>query len=259
VLLYLYGLTSADAPDPGGVAGLHEGPVRLIRDAGLAGIVSEVPAGPYSADHLEARMADLEWMGRRGVEHERVLNWFVDRGAVVPLAPFSLHANEDRVRERLRELAGRVGPLLERLAGRREWGVRVRRTPAVAHHLGELSPRLRALIEQIDGASPGRRYLLERKLDAARADELRSAVDRLARDWFGRLAERAEQAERLPIAVQSDSSDAEVPVLHAAFLVADEALPGFERALADLVGHFSALGFAWEFTGPWPPYHFVEP
>ena len=46
-------------------------------------------------------------------------------------------------------------------------------------------------------------------------------------------------------------------VLNAAFLVAPDRLNAFQQTLTSLVERHGAHGFRFDFTGPWPPYHFA--
>src|SRR5690606_20243801 len=113
-------------------------------------------------------------------------------GPVVPLSLFSLHRDEARVRSRLATEAERVLPLLERLRGRREWRIKLwRRDAVVADHLDELSPTLQALSAEIEQAAAGRRYLLLKKRDAARSEELRRVSERVGQVLFEALREAA--------------------------------------------------------------------
>jgi len=47
-------------------------------------------------------------------------------------------------------------------------------------------------------------------------------------------------------------------VLNAAFLVSPVALEPFQRMLTELVERHGPHGLRFDFTGPWPPYHFVN-
>ena len=258
MLLYLYGIVGgeSDAP-PGDLAGLESAPVRLLQEGPLAAVVSEVRADRYADDELNARLGDIAWVGERGLAHERVLDWFAERGPVVPLSPFSLHRDEARVRERLTAESGRVLPLLERLRGRREWRVKVwRRDEQVAQHLDELSPMLRALSVEIESAPAGRRYLLLKKRDAARGDELRRVSERVGQLVFEELRGHADGGTVLPAPRDLPPSNRTL-TLDSAWLVEEEAFAAFQRRLGELAGEFQPNGFEFEFTGPWPPYHFT--
>jgi hypothetical protein len=245
-LLYLYGIVGADAPEPPEeFSGLEGLPVRLVRAGSVAGIVGEVPAGEYAGEALDRRLSQLDWVGERGIAHERVLTWFADRGAVIPLKPFSLHQSAEAVVERLAVGEESFRQTLDRLAGRQEWGIRLwADEERVLAHLHEISPPIRELSEEIHAAAPGRRFLLTRKKEAIEADELRSSSLAVARHVYEALSDVADSAVRLPIPPPQGER---LLVLHAAYLVAE---PEFER--------FGTLGFACDFTGPWPPYHFAE-
>ena len=258
-LWYLYGIVEAEAPEPAPeLVGLEGRPVRLIREGSLAAAISELPEEEYTDEALDARLADLAWVGERGIAHEQVLDWFAERGPVVPLSLFSLHRDEGRVRSRLREEEERVLPLLEALRGRREWRVKLwRRDETVGEHLEELSPTLKALTAEIDQAPPGRRYLLTKKRDAARADELKRVSDRVAQVVYEGLGTEAERGVVVPTP-RGVPQSGHVLTLDSAWLVTDGRYAGFHRRLGELAGEFQPHGFEFEFTGPWPPYHFTD-
>ena len=257
-LLYLYGIVPADAADPAGeIAGLEEAAVRVLRGEGLGAVVSEVDADTYADEALNARLGELEWVGERGLAHERVLDWFLERGPIVPLSLFSLHRDEERIAERLVEEKERIVPLLERLRGRREWRVKLwRRDAAVGDNLDELSPTLKALSAEIEQAPPGRRYLLLKKRDAARVDELRRVSERVGQVVFQGLAGHADAGTVIP-APRGAPETGRVLTLDSAWLVQEATFPAFQQRLGELAGEFQPNGFEFEFSGPWPPYHFT--
>lgn len=258
-LVYLYGIVPGDAADPpGDLSGLEGGPVRLLREGELAAAVSDVPATAYADEPLDARLGDLAWVGERGLAHERVLDWFAERGPVVPLSLFSLHRDDARVRARLADEAERVRPLLESLRGRTEWRVKLwRRDSVVAEHLDELSPTLKGLAAEIEQAPPGRKYLLLKKRDSARAEELRRVSERVGQVLFEALREHADRGVIIP-ATRGAPQTGHVLTLDSAWLVNEPAFTAFQQRLGELAGEFQPHGFEFEFTGPWPPYHFTE-
>lgn len=256
-LLYLYGITPADTPDPSGVEGIDGGAVRLVRSGPLAAAVSAVDPAQYSDEQIEARLSDLQWVGDRGLAHERVLDWLTEHGPVVPLSLFSLHAGEERVGDRLRSEEDRLVATLESLRGRREWGVKLWRGAEVEEHLATLSPVVAGLTREMEEAPPGRRFLLSKKLDQLRAEEVRRVGARVSHEVYSALRSEAERSTTVPLPPPTDQAPRTL-VLHAAFLLEDAAFPAFQRRLTELAGTFQTIGFQFEFTGPWPPYHFAE-
>ena len=255
-LTYLYAVVpeDAEAPPPE-LAGIDGGPVRLLRADGVAAAVGEVSAEEYGEEALNARLQDLAWVGERGAAHEGVLLWLADRGPVVPLTLFSLHRDEAQLRARLEVAAPRLREALERLRGRREWGVRLWRPDArVAEHLDRLSPRLRGLAEEMEAATPGKRFLLAKKREALLQDELRAAGAEAGRQVFAELRPLA--AEAVALALPARGEDRAL-VLNAAFLVDDSAYAAFQQGVTEAARRWGESGFELEFTGPWPPYHFA--
>ena len=258
-LTYLYGVVPAGAPDaPDELTGIDDAPVRVVRGERVAAVVSEVGAAEYADDLLDERLSDLSWVGARGLAHEGVLDWFAERGPVIPLSLFSLHRDEARVSERLAGESERFERVLERLRGKREWGVKLwRDDERLAGSLAQLSPAVAALAAEIEQAPPGRRVLLEKKRDAVRADEMRRVSSRVTHEVYARLRDAAAESTTVSIPANATPT-ARVLVLHAAFLVADSDFDAFQRRLSELAATFQPTGFEFEFTGPWPPYHFAS-
>lgn len=256
-LTYLYAVVPGDAPElPDGLRGIEGAPVRLLRAGGLAAAVGDVPADAYGEEALDRHTSDLAWVGERGAAHEAVLLWLADRGPVLPLTLFSLHAGPERVRALLEAEEDRFRRGLARVAGRREWGVRLWRVDArVAEHLDQLSPRLRDLAAEVAAASPGKQFLLRKKAAGMREEELRSVGADAARQAFAALLLPAAEARALPAAARGD--EGRTLVLDAAFLVDEAAFGDFQRGVTEVAHQWGAAGFELEFTGPWPPYHFA--
>jgi hypothetical protein len=254
-LLYLYGIVPPDTSEPPAeLRGVHGAPVRLLDAGGARSVVSEVAEADFSAEAIDARLKEVEWVGARGAEHERVLTWFVDRGTIIPFSLFSLHRDARALAERLEGMSAEIGAALAGLAGRREWGVRIwADDAALAERADRLSPRLAGLREELEEASPGRRFLLTKKLDKLRADEARRLARERAAAAFDRLRKRAEAAARTP--APSRGGERRL-VLDAAFLVPDDGYERFEREVGGVAGELAEAAMDVQFTGPWPPYHF---
>jgi hypothetical protein len=79
-------------------------------------------------------------------------------------------------------------------------------------------------------------------------------------DIVEQLGRTAAEIVRSPIPRAADRTPATgTMVLNAAFLVAPSALEAFQRTLTSIVERHDQRGFRFDFTGPWPPYHFAHP
>jgi len=257
-LYYVYAVvpsTNAIAAAPAGIDG-HA--VTLITSGDVAALTSRVDASTYG-EGLDDRVADVAWIAPRATAHDSVLTWAGDVGAVVPLPILSLFRSEQAVREMLTARHEELASLLTYVSRGREYGVRIfRLDDELRRSLGSFSTRVATLEAEVaDAKSPGQGYLLRRKLDQARKDELRAVAAEIATVAYSELAARsiASTQDALPKPSPEMTGAA---VLNASFLVAHDRIDEFRAAVTELVRAHERRGFRVEFTGPWPPYHFTR-
>jgi hypothetical protein len=252
------------------VAGIDAAPVTLVGDTAdvhahsTAVLVSSVDASKYAPGEVESRVGQLEWLAPRAEAHDRVVTAAADAAPVIPLPIFSLFRDEAAIRAMLAGRREELRRLFARLRGAREYTVRVYRDDAKLNAaLSEMSPHIRELESGADRASPGQRYLLQRKLDEARRTELKRVSSAVAQETHRVLSAvaRAAVRETLPAAlatVEAGSTNTQPAILNSSFLVDDERLDDFRRTLSDVIALRSPAGFRVDFTGPWPAYHFAR-
>jgi hypothetical protein len=257
---YVYGVIRADAPFTGNVEGVDDAPVSVETVGGLAMLVSSLPAASYSPSRIEAGAASVDWVGPRAVAHDRVLTWASDRTAVIPFPMFSsMWASRDAARAMVQKRAAELESALERVGRGREYALRLYRVDAeLRASLGEFSDEMRALADEAARATPGQRYLIERKGEEKAKTETRAVAQRVAGEVRDGLASHSLASATSPIPRSTAADAPGTMVLNAAFLVAPAALDDFRRALTAMVDRYQTRGFRFDFTGPWPPYHFAN-
>jgi len=260
-IAYVYGVVAGAAvqsddapaaphPVPDGVEGA---PVRIVpvRD-GMGALVSGISA--EVATSVAERGGDAAWLAPRAIAHDAVVTWAADvaDGAIVPFPMWVMASDDHGVVGMIAGREAELRAMLGTVSGAREYVIRVSADAGViAREAARLEPSLAALEESASRAAPGQAYLLRRKLSEARRGAIRDIAARVATETDSTLA--AESRERARTA-------SEVPgiVLDAAYLVAGSAYERFREQLSGLVERYGASGFRFEFTGPWPPYHFTR-
>lgn len=255
---YAYGIVAARSAPTGAPAGLDDAAVVLRPVGDVAAILSELDGDDYGPSSIEARGGDVDWVAARAVAHDRVLTWASDAGPVIPLPMFtSIFRSAGAVDAMLRDKGSFLRSALERVGRGREYALRVYRVDAeLKAALPSLDPEIASLTAAAQAASPGQRYLLERKLEERMKDEVRAASQRIAGEIREELAKLAVDTALSPIPrVTADAPG--TMVLNAAFLIASDKMRNFQECLTQIVTDRQASGFRFDFTGPWPPYHFV--
>jgi hypothetical protein len=247
----VYGLVAAPqapaiAGAPKGLPGLSS-PRALGAGDGLWLVVADAPLPDYGAEAIGRRLGDLAWVSACAVAHERVVEHFGAAGTIMPMKLFTLFAGDARAVEHITGQRERLERLLARVAGCREWGVRV--------HLDERRARAAAATQAAPAAGGTGTAFLEQKRRQqqtsrqalasaqARADEIHEALAARARGAVRREPLAAEPGMRL--------------LLDAAFLVPEADAASFEAEVGRGSDVLAQLGCETVVTGPWPPYNFV--
>ena len=248
---YAYCLVAAaQAPEvaavPAGLAGA--GPARtLAAGRGRWLVVADAPLSAYSADAVNGRLSDLDWVGARAIEHERVIEHFAGAGTVVPMKLFTLFTSDAKAVANVKGRRG-LASLIAALHGREEWGVRVSIDPG----------RLRRHAADVPAPSPksmgeGTGFLVRRQREQRAVRDGMADAQRRADEAFAALEPLASDARRREPA----GVDGATLLLDAAFLVDRGRAGAFTDAARDVARRHSASGLNVVLTGPWPPYNFL--
>lgn len=224
----------------------------------LAALTSSVPLEDYKEDALAEHLADATWTAVRAMRHETVVEYVAKRVTVVPLRFGTIYLERAGIERMLSEKGREFARILERLRGHEEWGVNVYADRAkLLAGITSVSPRLRELTQQAEAASPGQSYLMQKKIEALRIDEARSALNRIIDNIEKALTDHADDAKRLRILKVEATEHGELKGKFA-FLVKRAAFEEFRAAAERLAEEYLATGVRLELTGPWPTYNFTE-
>ena len=256
-LLYLYAILEAAAAASlrdGALTGLEQSAVEPIIEGPLAAAVSKVPASEFEEGPLNERVRDLEWLAPRVVAHQQVNADLFDRaGALLPLSFGNVFRDEERVRGLLREQRVRFLEQLDRVRGCAEWVATIGRDSAAAlESLERTSTPVRNLREQAAAGPPGRSYLLRRRLDDVRRQELREYDSEVKQELFGLLQGIAQDTHAEPLGETAH----ERSVARVSLLVPRQAEGRFIDTIERVRQQWDERGYRLEVTGPWPPYRF---
>ena len=225
----------------------------------LAALVSQVRKETYSEESLAEHLKDATWTAIRAMRHETVVEYVAKRTSVIPLRFGTIYLERNGIEQMLTEKSRELEEIIEHLRGREEWGVNVYSDRAVLlSSITSVSPVLRELVERAAQAPPGQSYLMQKKIEALRVDEARSAVSRIIDQIEAKLREQADDARRLRILKVETTEHGELKAKFA-FLVKRSEFEEFRDAAERLAQEHQAIGIRLELTGPWPVYNFVNP
>lgn len=251
-VLYVYAIAARDGlatPEIEGVDG--ESTLRVVECGDLAALVSEVDADAFSQETIDARAADLDWLGAIGYSHQQVVEHACKNADAIPLRAFVLFSTEQALEEHLEENAEQLKEILGVIAGREEWTVKLEFDEKTwTDAIERRAPSLVALAAEAEGAPAGKAYLLRRKMDEARKNAAREAVDAIAAEMEQRIS------RQLGVPVVSElSRTGSMPQFNV--LLERSRAGEMEQLARDLQRDYRDEGARPLLTGPWPPYTFV--
>jgi hypothetical protein len=232
--------------------------LEWIASNDLAALASTVPLDTYKEDALTEHLTDASWTAVRAMRHETVVEYVAKRVSVVPLRFGTIYLERASVERMLAENGRELAAILERLRGHEEWGVNVYADRAkLMAAITSVSPKLRELAQQAEAASPGQSYLMQKKIEALRVDEVRVALNGIIDQIEKTLSEQAGEGRRLRILRVEATEHGELKGKFA-FLVKRAEFEEFRAAAERLAEEHLEAGVRLELTGPWPAYNFTE-
>src|SRR3982074_2726890 len=257
-LCYVYGVVGSSVETATAPTGIDGSPVSLISRGDLSALATSVSAEDYAPDRVESLTADVEWVSERATAHDRVLTWASDSGAVVPFPMWTLFRDDKAVKSMLTKRMNELKRAFAHIGDGREFIVRVYVQPGLLKgHLAEHSAELTSLEAQAAKATPGQKYLLERKIENLRRDAGRDLTGKVATEIHDALSGAAMETVREQPVNSGAAREQGRAILNASFLVAPARVVDFQRQLTANIKSPGMVGLEVDFTGPWPPYHFV--
>jgi hypothetical protein len=209
-------------------------------------VVADAPLDRYAGAVIDRRLHDLDWVSACALAHEAVVEHAARLGTAVPMKLFTLFTTEARARAHVRRRRRALARVIRRIAGRQEWGIRIRVEDAPAARDGR--PRVARRIS-------GTQFLLGKQREAAARRRRASASAppvRRALSALGALSD-ATRRRAIPLAASRVSG----MVADVVYLVPAAKRAHFLAAAERTRGTLAGQGFALAVTGPWPPYHFI--
>ena len=231
--------------------------LELIVVGSLAAVASGVPLAMYGEESFNENLTDASWTAVRAMRHERVVEHFAKRTAVVPLRFGTVYLNRTRVEEMLDTKTSDLLAIIERIRGCEEWGVNVfSDRQKLLDGVIDLSPRLRELSEQAQKASPGQAYLLQKKVEGLRSEEARVELGRILEEVEANLSRKAKASKRLRMLKVETTETGDLKGKFA-FLIERSKFDDFRDEAERIAQGINKAGIRLELTGPWPVYNFT--
>ncbi len=236
VMIYLYAITEEIETPLEAMCGVDFAPLTYLHRGSLTAVVSRVSSRVLAPTP------------RRLWQHEQVVEAVMDQYSVLPARFSTIVGDEASMTSQLEELSQVFVDDLERLRGCVELSLRVIRL--WDSNAGGDGAADGACPELVATEKTGRTFDVAR-----RAAQAQRRTNRRRNESLGELINRSLAACALDHRLYVEEGSG--VVIKAAYLVEKSRLGVMQQAVRRLMKTYTNLHFLC--TGPWPPYHFVEP
>jgi hypothetical protein len=236
---YVYCIVRADQPLNFGAIGIGEepAPVYTVRCDDLSAVVSDSPLGVLdpTRDNVLA--------------HQRVNETVMRDHTVLPMSFGTVFKTRDDVTAFLKSAYRAFTDVLDKMENKLEFGLKVLwDRDAVIKQIEEEDEDIHRLKSEI-AAQKGSTYFARMQYGRLIDGALQARSERYVAEIFERLRD-------VSVAARSNKPIGDRMILNAAFLVSRDAEEAFDARVKDLGAKHAMLTF--RYTGPWPPYNFVN-
>ena len=257
-VVYVYGIANGTADqDEWPEEGMDDRyPVRAVEYDGLHAVVSDVDASEYSGDAGDANMKNVDWLKERARRHAVILESMNLGETFVPLRFCTVVPSDDDARAMLKREHDHYRTIIDRVNGAEEWSVRIYR------NLEKLEQRVHASDRKVEDSlgviSQGVVSFVKeemRRIDKMGGEAVELITDHCVRRSHAALLECARDGMLKPVIADDSGGDI---ILSAAYLVDADKSDMIRDEVDRLASEYEEIGFRFELSGPWPPYHFVN-
>jgi hypothetical protein len=183
--------------------------------------------------------------------HERVIEAVMDQHSVLPMSFGTVFRTRDDVLAFLKDTHDALRDVIAQVRDKIEFGVQVNwDRDAVVRDIEAQSEEVARLKAQIQRATSGSTYFARVQLGRLVERLLSERADSYVREIYDTLRADA-------VASKLNKPIGERMVLNAAFLVERGHADDFDRRMHEVARRYDGR-LAFRYTGPWPPYNFVN-
>lgn len=236
---YVYCIIATSEPHSFGAIGIGGEPsdVQTVNYKDIAAVASDTPLEVYDPTRENV------------LAHERVNEAVMREFTVIPMSFGTVFKTREDIVELLRSAYDAFKDVLHKMKGKLEFGLKVLWEPEmVIKEIEKEDENLRLLRQEIS-SQKGSTYFARMQYGRLVDSLLQERSEQLATEILTSLSSNS-------VASRTNKPIGDKMILNAAFLVEREKDAAFDAAVKAVGTRYPFLNF--KYTGPWPPYNFVN-
>lgn len=260
--IYVYGLIPSkelqqkEAPS---FIGINDTQSYLKQYDEITAIVCPVSANEFSAQQVEIRLKDPNWLQEKAFHHHECIELIYRDFTVIPMSFCTIFQNEENLENMIANQYDVIIEKFYQLSAKEEWNLKVYcDAGSMKSYVAEYNSSVLAFVEELKHMPRGKQFIMKKKLERLLAAEVEK--------------EQIERWEAIHQQLQNITSDCKVRknwgkeithrnddmLFNCDYLIHKEQVEEFLHCIREKEQSYAELGWSFVLTGPWPPYHFAQ-
>jgi hypothetical protein len=191
--------------------------------------------------------------------HENVIDTLMQETTVIPLKFGTILKDEKSALKMLENDEEKFKSLLAKFSGKVEWGLKVYADKqSLRRYIIHSDQKFMNLEDKQKKSSRGIAYLLGRKMEEEIENHVIDQFTQVAEEIFQACAKDASEAKLNDTLPQKVTGKKKEMILNAAYLIEREKGDHLQQRGQSFRDKYAFMELDLEFSGPWPPYNFIE-
>lgn len=263
-LVYLYGLIKTEdaksdpLPSLNGIDDQHE--IHMFPLDEITAIVCHLDSNDYTETAIKEKISnDMEWLQKKAFHHHETLLALQKQYTIIPAKFCTIYSNEDSLETTIKKHKTDLITSLALLKGNEEWNLKIYCDDAkLEKHLLLHNSKIDKRKQEISELPPGRQFFERKKIDQLVKDELEQeknlTCEKIHADLkqFS-LKETVKKNWSKDVTGRTDNMS-----WNSVYLLPFDQVNDFLDSINQTNENLDELGWRFEPSGPWPPYHFAS-
>jgi hypothetical protein len=232
-------------------------PVTVLKYNGIGAAISKIPLNEFNEEVFHEKISNnIAWIEDKARKHTFLLEQIHERFNIIPVQFFTIFLNNQSILQLLHENYHFYKAMFQKIEGMSEWTIKVYYDETKAFANAAIEERIKKVTGNPE-ISPGKAYLLKKKLEKNLKNDMYSMVQRKLDEVVDILRQQFQDVIISDCYEVGESNIRYIMVLNCSVLAQFSEAEAMTDLLEKQIKESKIEGLSLECSGPWPPYSFT--
>lgn len=246
--------------------GIDKNKIYTLSYKNIEAVITEVNPKEFNPKRIKSKLEDPKWTEEKVRNHENVIEEAMkagthEVGAVIPLKFLTLYKSKVSLNNILKKKYKDFRRLLNKFREKAEWGLKVFLVDRekFIETIKKEDEEIAKIKAETSLKSEGVKYFLEKQIEEKISVKVDEQLDKYIKDIYEIFSPFSTEKPVINKLLPAELTDrGKEMILNVSYLIPQEKVGEFQGTVRRLHEYYSSKGLWLEYTGPWPPYSFID-